>query len=73
VKIEFLHSAEEDLAEATAYYEMRLSGLGREFLLEEERVVAILLEFPALGEKLDASHHQVSLRRFPVFKIAGPA
>lgn len=65
MKIELLHAAEEDLAEATAYYEMRLSGLGRDFLLEVERVAAVLLEIPALGEKLDAIHHRVSLRRFP--------
>jgi hypothetical protein len=52
VKIEFTHAAEEDLAEAAEYYDLRVVGLGREFLLEVERVAAVLLELPALGEKL---------------------
>jgi plasmid stabilization system protein ParE len=74
VKVEFLHAAEEDLAEAAAYYDLRVSGLGREFLLEVERVAAVVLELPALGEQLDPVHRRVPLRRFPyglVFRREG--
>ena len=65
MKVEFLHAAEEDLAEAAAYYDLRVSGLGREFLLEVERVAAVVLELSALGEQLDPVHRRVPLRRFP--------
>jgi toxin ParE1/3/4 len=74
VKIELTQAAEEELAETTEYYEARVRGLGREFLLEVERVATVLLELPALGEKLDQNHRRVPLQRFPyglIFRIDG--
>lgn len=74
MKIEFTLAAEEDLAEAAAYYDLRVGGLGRDFLSEVERVAAVLLELPALGEKVDFVHRRVPLRRFPyglVFRCEG--
>jgi plasmid stabilization system protein ParE len=74
VKIEVTEAAWEDLAEATEFYEARLPGLGRDFLLEVERLAAVLLASPTLGEKLDPAHRRLSLRRFPyglIFKRDG--
>lgn len=58
-----------ELAEATEYYEARLRGLGRDFLLEVERRALVLLELPDLGEMLDPIHRRLPLRRFPYFLI----
>jgi hypothetical protein len=65
MKIAFLPAATEELTEVADYYEARLSGLGSDFLLEVERLAAVVLELPTLGEKLDRVHRRVSLRRFP--------
>jgi toxin ParE1/3/4 len=65
MKIEFFPAAEQELIEASEYYEARLQGLGNDFLLEVERLSAVLAELPSLGEKLDSIHRRVPLRRFP--------
>ncbi|WP_414717439.1 type II toxin-antitoxin system RelE/ParE family toxin [Steroidobacter sp.] len=46
-------------------YEARAPGLGEDFILEVERVTAVLTELPPLGEKLDGVHRRIPLRRFP--------
>jgi toxin ParE1/3/4 len=74
MKIEFFRGAVEDLTDAAEYYEMRLRGLGGDFAVEVQRVVAVLLERPTLGEKLDRIHRRVSLQRFPyglIFRVDG--
>lgn len=65
MKVEFFPSAEQELIEAFEHYEAQLQGLGNEFLLEVERVSAILAELPSLGEKLDSTHRRLPLQRFP--------
>jgi hypothetical protein len=52
MKYEFHPEAELELYEAAAYYEAGLSGLGRDFSDEVERVVNILLEHPELGAQV---------------------
>ena len=65
MKIEFLPAAVDELIEAAECYEGDVPELGRKFILETERVIAVLLELPALGEKLDEIHRRIPLRRFP--------
>jgi len=65
VKVEFFPAAEQELIEASEHYEAQLQGLGNEFLLEVERVSAVLVELVSLGEKLDSIHRRLPLRRFP--------
>jgi toxin ParE1/3/4 len=65
MKVEFFPSAEEELIEAAEYYEAKAAGLGIDLILEVERVAAVLIEIPSLGEKLDPVHRRVPLRRFP--------
>jgi len=62
---EFHPEAELELYEAAAFYEAALSGLGRDFTDEVERVVNILLEHPELGAKVDKNLRHFVLRRFP--------
>jgi plasmid stabilization system protein ParE len=65
MKVEFFPAAEQELIEVSEHYEAQLQGLGNEFLLEVERVSAVLLELPSLGEKLDSIHRRLPLQRFP--------
>jgi toxin ParE1/3/4 len=49
---------------------MKRSFAGSErFILEVERLSAILIELPSLGEKLDSIHRRLPLRRFPYVLI----
>jgi plasmid stabilization system protein ParE len=65
VKLEFFPAAEQELLEASEHYEAQLQGLGNDFVLEVERLSAVLIELPSLGEKLDSMHRRLPLRRFP--------
>ena len=65
MKVEFFPAADQELTEATEHYEGQLQGLGSDFLLEVERLCAVLIELPSLGEKLDPTHRRIPLRRFP--------
>jgi plasmid stabilization system protein ParE len=74
MKIAFFRGAAEDLIEAAEYYEMRQRGLGGDVAAEVQRVVALLLETPTLGERLDRVHRRVQLKRFPyglIFRLEG--
>jgi toxin ParE1/3/4 len=65
MRVEFFPAAEQELLDAAAEYEVRLSGLGRDFILEIERLSSVLIQLPSLGEKLDPIHRRIPLRRFP--------
>jgi hypothetical protein len=62
MKLEFFPAAEQELLEAADHYEGQVRGLGNDLLLEVERIAAVLIERPSLGEKLDPTH-----RRIPLF------
>jgi hypothetical protein len=64
MKIAFFRGAAEDLIEAAEYYEMRQRGLGGDLAAEVQRVVALLLETPTLGEGLIAFTAESSSRDF---------
>lgn len=65
MKVEFLPDAERELMEAADRYEWQRPGLGNDFILEVERLAAVLSELPSLGERIDPIHRRISLRRFP--------
>ena len=50
----FLLPAEEEMTEASAFYEAATSGLGASFLNEVQRVVNILREHPGLANSSTA-------------------
>jgi plasmid stabilization system protein ParE len=65
MRVEFFPAAERELAETAEDYEAKSAGLGSDFILEVERIAAVLIELPSLGEKLDPIHRRIPLRRFP--------
>lgn len=65
MRIEFFPAAEQELLEAADQYDRHVRGLGSEFVVEVQRITAVLLELSSLGEKLDRIHRRVPLRRFP--------
>jgi toxin ParE1/3/4 len=74
VNIEFHPAADAELRAAAALYEVRVTGLGSDFLTEVERVCSRISEHQALGPKLDGVHRRVSLRRFPfglIYRVSG--
>jgi plasmid stabilization system protein ParE len=65
MKLKFFPAAEQELLDAAYEYEKQVRDLGNDFVSEVERVAAILIELPSLGEKLDQIHRRIPLRRFP--------
>ena len=65
----FLPPAEEELTEASLYYETASSGLGQEFLDDLQRTVDVLRERPQLGRPVGHSLRQATFRRFPFLLI----
>lgn len=61
----FLSPAERELAEAVAYYEQAVPGLGREFLDEIERTIARILSYPEAWTRVSKRHRRCRTRRFP--------
>ena len=61
----FLPPAEEEMAEASLFYEAASAGLGEEFLDDVEQVIGILREHPKLGRLVESELRLASLRRFP--------
>jgi len=65
----FLPPAEEELTEASLYYEAASSGLGQEFLDDLQFTVDALRERPQLGRPAGRGLRQVTFRRFPFLLI----
>jgi hypothetical protein len=65
MKLSFFPAAEQELLEAAFQYEKQVRDLGNDFVLEVERIGAVLMELPSLGEKLDQIHRRIPLHRFP--------
>jgi toxin ParE1/3/4 len=65
MKYEFHPEAELELNEAADFYEAGVSGLGRDFGDEVNRVISVLLEHPELGARADDDLRHFVLRRFP--------
>ncbi len=61
----FLLPAEEEMTEASAFYETASVGLGSDFLDDVQRVVDALREHPGLGRALGQGLRQLRLHRFP--------
>jgi hypothetical protein len=66
----FLLPAEEEMTEASVFYEAASVGLGSDFLDDVQRVVDTLREHPELGRAVGKGLRQVLLHRFP-FSLIG--
>ena len=60
-----LTPARQDLAEAVAYYEKAIPGLGLEFLDEVERTINRILRQPDAWARVSDRHRRCLTRRFP--------
>ena len=65
--LEFLPQAEQEAAEATAYYEQADPGLGMRFREEIESVTAVLLSHPLLWRQRAGGYRRVNLPGFPFY------
>ena len=61
----FLHPAEEEMAEASLFYEGASSGLGNDFLDDVQRIIERLREHPYLGQTVAPNLRRTLLHRFP--------
>ncbi len=65
MSVRVLELAEIELAEAVAYYEAQLAGLGDAFLLEFLRVIDLIERFPEGWHALEEGVRRCRLLRFP--------
>ena|SRR5258705_6208064 len=61
----FLRPAEEEMTEASLFYEAASTGLGNSFLDDVQRVVDSLREHPYLGHGVVLNLRRMLLHRFP--------
>jgi len=59
----FLREALEEYEDAVSYYERARSGLGVTFVREVERVIALMLELPAMGSPVIDTPPELGVRR----------
>lgn len=69
ISYRFLLPAEEEMTEASVFYEAATSGLGAGFLDEVGRVIKILREHPELGQPVGRGLRRALLHRFPFSPI----
>ena len=67
MNVRFLATARRELWEAAEYLDESLPGLGHDFVLDVEKAVALISEFPLIGRRLDARHRSVPLQRFTYY------
>jgi plasmid stabilization system protein ParE len=61
----FLYPAEEEMNEASAYYEAASDGLGVDFLADVQFRIDALCEHPYLGQAIGQGLRRKLLHRFP--------
>ena len=61
----FLPPAEEEMIEASEFYEARSEGLGFEFLDDVQRIINLVCEYPKIGQSVAGGFRRALLRRFP--------
>jgi hypothetical protein len=61
----FLLPAEEEMTEASLFYEAASVHLGVDFLDDVDHVITLLRNHPLLGQQLDNNLRRALLRRFP--------
>jgi len=65
----FLPPAEEEMTEASLYYETASSGLGQDFPDDLQRTVAAVREYSVIGQPAGRGFRQTPFRRFPFLLI----
>jgi plasmid stabilization system protein ParE len=62
--VRFHPAARAELSAAAEYLDGRTPGLGLELIEDAERAVSLALEFPKLGQLIDARHRAIPFPRF---------
>lgn len=57
--------AEQELIDATTYYEKQKPGLGLEYLEEVEHAINFIARYPEAGSKFRGSLRRLTLPKFP--------
>jgi toxin ParE1/3/4 len=57
--------AEKELEEAAKFYDSRLLGLGRDFVLEVRNTLALIEQFPLASSKISPNIRKFAVKRFP--------
>ena len=65
MKVRFLAPAEIEMFEASAYYEMQVDNLGRNFLTIIEKAIKEIAENPRTWPEMDDGIRRRIVRRFP--------
>lgn len=71
MKVRFLTLAQQELDDATAWYDERAEGLGHEFLDELDRTVRRAISFPRSCPEIEAGIRRCLIARFPYGLIYG--
>jgi plasmid stabilization system protein ParE len=64
-KLVIAPEVEQDLAEASAWYESRRAGLGEDFLSCVDACIAAILRMPEMQAVVHKQYRRVLVRRFP--------
>jgi hypothetical protein len=67
MKVEFLDEAEQELTNATLWYESKHSGLGKRLRNEVAHVVSRIAEDPTLWREREGGYRRVNCPVFPYF------
>ena len=70
----FLPPAEQEMTEASLFYEAASTGLGGNFLDDVERLIERLREHPNLGQTISSNLRRTLLNRFPfslIYSVEG--
>jgi plasmid stabilization system protein ParE len=65
ITVRLLLEAEDDLAEAAAFLEERVDGLGVDLTVEVEHAISRLEENPFVGPQLERGVRKLRVNRFP--------
>jgi plasmid stabilization system protein ParE len=63
--VHFLPAARDEFLAAADFYERQASGLGRDFIAEVERNLALLAANPEIGAPWHYQTRRLPMRRFP--------
>lgn len=61
----FLPLAEEEMIEASDFYEARSEGLGFEYLDDVQRIIDLARDYPKIGQSITGGFRRAVLQRFP--------
>ncbi len=65
----FLEEAAEELQVAAGFYEAQAPGLGKDFVLESERLCERIADNPLIGSQIRPQIRRCALRRFPFYVL----